>query len=656
MNAATPFPSAQNDPATLPFAARISRYEIHEELGRGGMGIVYKAYDPVLNRAVAVKVLRLIPGARTEDLERRFWREAQAIGRLNHPHIVQVYDAGVAGDQWYLVMEYLAGRTLDKVVQQEGALSLERVAGIVAQVCTALEYAHERQTVHRDIKPSNIMLVENDQVKVADFGLASFTSEISLTQTEGLVGTPHYMSPEQISHSSRVDGRSDIFSLGAVVYELLTGRLLFPGENVTPIFQIVSPSPVDLDDANLSDSICIVLQRALAKDVSARFSTCAEFAAAFASAATDHTAQSLVIDDADTDEQMPPEQGRYTAAYRAVEARQVMGWIKAGESGCLIGLRGAGKSNFLRFVLSHTARQHYLGQGWADFSLVLIDLLALTEYAEWAVFELILDRLIAQLASMKISPATNTEIEALHREVTQTRSALTARQAIERCVAMLCLSPARRIVLLLDEFDAVFRKLDPSLFRCLRAIRDAHKDQVSILVIVTNDLTLQRGDLPEVEHFYRLVSRNVCGLGPYSEADARQMIGHISARRSIALSAEDTTHLIALCGGHAGLIKASLSLIWSEQQARSLEEIASALGDESTVQAECQKMWDGISDSEQIALGALVNGEAVDPEALRRLKRKGLVRQGQPEPLGLFSPLFADYVRRQALPSSDNPS
>ena len=214
MTTSTPPPSPLNNPVTRAFATRLGRYEIHQELGQGGMGVVYQAHDPILNRVVALKVLRIIPGARSDDLERRFWREAQAIGRLNHPNIVQVYDAGVAGDQWYLVMEYLAGKTLDKVIQQERAQPLARVASIVAQVCAALAYAHERQLVHRDIKPSNIMLVESDQVKVTDFGLASFMSEFSLAQTEGLVGTPQYMSPEQTSHSSRVDSRSDVFSLG----------------------------------------------------------------------------------------------------------------------------------------------------------------------------------------------------------------------------------------------------------------------------------------------------------------------------------------------------------------------------------------------------------------------------------------------------------
>jgi DNA-binding winged helix-turn-helix (wHTH) protein len=351
------------------------------------------------------------------------------------------------------------------------------------------------------------------------------------------------------------------------------------------------------------------------------------------------------------------EQDRYTRTYRAAEARQVMGWIEAGQSGCLIGLRGAGKSNFLQFLLREYVGQQYLGRDYADFIFVLIDLLALTECAEWAVYELVLDRLLPQLRPLEIQEETVKEMESLHREVTRSKDPLTAQRAVERCLGLLCRRPAQRIVLLFDEFDAVFRTFDPSLFRCLRAIRDAHKGQVSYVVVVTDDLACLREDLTEVEHFYRLVSRNVCGLGPYNEEDARQMICYLASQISTEFNERDTAHLIALSGRHAGLLKAILSLLWdahlegggSTGLAEVLARIAPALKDEPAVQAECRKVWASLSESEQAALRTLAGGTQTDPHTLLPLKRKGLVREDQPAS-PLFSPLFVDFIRQQSSP------
>ncbi len=334
------------------------------------------------------------------------------------------------------------------------------------------------------------------------------------------------------------------------------------------------------------------------------------------------------------------EPDRYTLTYRAAEARQVMGWIKAGQSGCLVGLRGAGKSNFLRFLLRQDVQQHYLGQNYANFALVLIDLLALTERTEWAICELMLDRLSAQLCSPVIEPETIEEMVSLDQNVTRARDSLTARQAVEQCMDVLCQRPAQRVVLLFDEFDAVFRTLDPFLFRCLRAIRDAHKDQISYIVVAADDLIGQRGDLPEVEHFCRLVSRNVCGLGPYSEPDARQMIHHLASQRPTELRAKDTARLVELSGGHAGLIKAALSWFWNMHHEGSLADIASALKDEPGVQVECGKLWDSLSQGEQVALRALMSRTQPDSQSLHRLQRKGLVRKDR----SIFSPLFSGFV------------
>jgi hypothetical protein len=340
---------------------------------------------------------------------------------------------------------------------------------------------------------------------------------------------------------------------------------------------------------------------------------------------------------------------RYTITYRAAEAHQVMNWIKAGQSGCLIGLRGAGKSNFLRFLLREDVRWHYLGRDYADFVLVLIDLLALTEYTNWAVCELILDRLLAQLRLFSMETEIIEGVASLHQEAMRLRDPLTAYRALEQCVDLLCRRPAQCVALLFDEFDTAFRTLDPFLFRCLRAIRDAHKGHVSYIVVVDDDLACLRDDLDEVEHFHRLMSRNIRGLGPYNQADAQQMISYLASQRSIELGAGDAARLIELSGGHAGLLKAILSLLGDARQDGGLVELAPILKDEPAVHAECQKVWDSLSEGEQTALCTLASGMVADPDALHRLERKGLVREGR-SGSSIFSPLFADFVCQQAPP------
>jgi hypothetical protein len=369
------------------------------------------------------------------------------------------------------------------------------------------------------------------------------------------------------------------------------------------------------------------------------------------------------------------EQARYILTYRAAEARRVMNWINAGGSGCLIGLRGAGKSNFLHFLLRQDVQEYYLGRDHTAFVLVLVDLLALADHTEWAVYELLLDRLLGQLRQVSVEQENIKEMVSLHRQVRRSRAPTTAQRAVERCVDILCQRPGGRVVLLFDDFDTVFCTLDPSLFRCLRAIRDAHKGQVSYVVVVAEELAELRDDLAPVEHFHRLVSRNVCGLGPYGEGDARWMIRNLASQRAIELSIADTVHLIELSGGHAGLLKAILSLLWdagrdddgsteasaacdefsrveiSRTPVKVLAELLPALSDEPAVQTECRKMWNGLSESEQAALCALACGvqAQADPHTLGLLECRGLTRKSQSE-ISLFSPLFADFVLRQAPP------
>jgi DNA-binding winged helix-turn-helix (wHTH) protein len=244
------------------------------------------------------------------------------------------------------------------------------------------------------------------------------------------------------------------------------------------------------------------------------------------------------------------------------------------------------------------------------------------------------------------------EVASFHQKVTRSRDALSARRAFEQSMNVLCQRPARKIVLFLDEFDAPFRSLDPSFFRCLRAVRDAYKDRVSYIVVTDNPTRL-RDDLTQAEHFYRLTSRNVCGVGPYNEVDARQMIHYLASRRSIEVDPKDVAYLIELSGGHAGLLKATLGLLWEAHRESDLSELAPALMGEPTIQAECEKMWYGLSENERDALYALASGTQVIPDVLRYLELKGLVRENEPG-TSFFSPLFADFVQQQIPPAMKN--
>lgn len=342
------------------------------------------------------------------------------------------------------------------------------------------------------------------------------------------------------------------------------------------------------------------------------------------------------------------EQNRYTLSYRVAETRQVMGWISAGQCGCLIGLRGAGKSNFFHFLLREDVRQHYLGHEHSNFALVYLDLLNLIDLSSGAFYELVLDRLSAQFQQPEMADRSYNAVISLHKEITRNQDPLLTRQTAERYLNTLLQLPTQRLVFLIDEFDTAFGSINSSLFRYLRAARDIHKGRLIYIIAASKDLAYLRHDLVEVEHFYRLVSRNVCGLGPYGEADARQMVDFLAAQRSFELTAEEMTELIELSGGHAGLLNTILSLRWNSSQASSLGELTPTLQNEPIIQAECQKIWDSLPGLEQDALRALTSDSPVRPDALHHLKRKGLTREGSS--LLVFSPLFKEFVRRQSPP------
>jgi serine/threonine-protein kinase len=261
---------------------RLGRYEILGELGRGAMGVVYQARDPQLDRRVALKVMLPPPeldGTALQQRRERFQREGRAAAKLTHPNIVTLHDVGEDQGHAFLVMEYLEGQTLDQLLQARGSLPLDQVVTIAEQVAHALDYAHRSSIVHRDVKPANIFLTSDGVVKVTDFGIARLTGE-TFTRVGQAIGTPSYMSPEQVA-GLKVDGRSDLFSLGAVLYELITGDKAFPGDTLSTInYRILNEDPVPLRRLNPAYPAALdsCLKKALAKDPARRYARTTDLA------------------------------------------------------------------------------------------------------------------------------------------------------------------------------------------------------------------------------------------------------------------------------------------------------------------------------------------------------------------------------------------
>jgi CHASE2 domain-containing sensor protein len=253
----------------------LGRYEISGEVGRGAMGIVYKGEDPTIHRTVAIKTLPLSEFEEGEltNIKERFFREAESAGLLNHPNIVSIYDAGEEHDLAYIAMEYLHGEDLTPFTHKGKLLPLRDVLHIIIQVADALDYAHKNNIVHRDIKPANIMLLKGkDTIKVTDFGIARITSS-SKTKTGMVLGTPSYMSPEQVA-GKKIDGRSDIFSLGVVFFEMLTGQKPFVSDDMnSTMFQIVKEKHPSVRNYNLKIPPIIekIIDKALMKDADQRY-------------------------------------------------------------------------------------------------------------------------------------------------------------------------------------------------------------------------------------------------------------------------------------------------------------------------------------------------------------------------------------------------
>lgn len=266
-----------------PEIKRFGRYEIVAELGRGAMGVVYKARDPQIDRMVAVKTVSLFGQEPEEEKEfrLRFSNEAQAAGRLHHPGIVSVFDVGEDPDNRdpYIVLEYVSGESLQRILAREKKLPLSRALKLAEELADALDYAHEQGVVHRDIKPANILVTDDGRAKIADFGIAKLNLA-HFTLPGRVLGTPAYMAPEQLSGEGS-DGRSDVFSLGVILYVLVTGHSPFPGSSATTVcFKVANREPVAASalDLALPPQLDAVISQAIAKNPEERYQRGSEFA------------------------------------------------------------------------------------------------------------------------------------------------------------------------------------------------------------------------------------------------------------------------------------------------------------------------------------------------------------------------------------------
>jgi len=264
---------------TVPLLGRpefVGPYRILAELGRGGMGIVYKADDTVLDRTVALKVL---PESLKESPQalKNFLREAKSAAQLNHPNIVTVYDAGEQDGVFYIAMEYVDGNTLKDIIKRRGKIAPRGIVHVVSQMCEALAYAHEKKIVHRDVKTANTMWTKDRKAKIMDFGLAKMIEEVR-NHTTVVSGTPFYMSPEQ-AIGKHVDERSDLYSLGVSVFEMATGTLPFTEGNL-PYHHVHTPPPSARElEPELPEALAAMIDRCLRKDPAERYQSAREILA-----------------------------------------------------------------------------------------------------------------------------------------------------------------------------------------------------------------------------------------------------------------------------------------------------------------------------------------------------------------------------------------
>ncbi len=339
----------------------------------------------------------------------------------------------------------------------------------------------------------------------------------------------------------------------------------------------------------------------------------------------------------------------YLPTYRQEIITPITRNITAGESCSIVGVASTGKSNLFRFLIRPEVRQKYLGEGWGNYLFLYIDTHSLTELSEWGLYELLLRRIVEATEDLKIESQWSELFNDLYQQAIWPEKRPLARGYLERGVKNLCQRLGFRLVFLFDEFDEIFRRVDTRFFLGLRALRDEHKYRLSCVVATRDELPRIREDIAECESFYELLSLNTFGLGPYNEADARNMIRRLAARKKVTVTDDDVNLLIEVSGGHSGILRAAF---WALDDGRinRAGDASKQWLNEPDIQTECFKIWDSLGEDERMALTDIAADcplEQLEREAVRLLHLKGLVVENEAGQAVVFCPLFQHFVNRQ---------
>lgn len=347
-----------------------------------------------------------------------------------------------------------------------------------------------------------------------------------------------------------------------------------------------------------------------------------------------------------------PTQGHlvdYLPAYRQEIMTPIMHTIAAGESCSIVGVASTGKSNLFRFLVRPEVRQRYQGESWGNYLFLYIDTNSLTELSEWGLYELLLRRIVEETEDLEIEGQWPKLFNDLYQQAVWPEKRPLARGYLERSVKNLCQRLGFRLVFLFDEFDEIFRQIDTRFFLGLRALRDEHKYRLSCVVATRDELPRIREDIAECESFYELLSLNTFGLGPYSEADARNMVQRLAARRRVTVTHNDVNLLIKVSGGHPGILRAAF---WALNDGRidRAGDVSRQWLNEPDIQTECVKIWDSLGEDERTILADIAADcplEQLEQEAVRLLQLKGLVVESEISQATIFCQLFEHFVNQQ---------
>ena len=653
---------------------KIGRYEIIELVGEGAMGQVYKARDPNIDRVVAIKVIRAELVSQSPKFLERFRREAQAAGRLSHPNIVTVYDAGMEGKNSYIVMEYLEGRSLADIIGD--GLPPDQVIDLSLQICDALEYAHSQGLVHRDIKPENVMVLDDGRVKITDFGLARLGSAPHLTQSGLISGTPSYMSPEQIQ-GQQLDGRTDIFSLGCVMYEMLTGQQPFPGDNIgTVLYRIMNeePAPSEKLDTVAPQLLKSIILRALSKSREHRYQTCAEII-------EDLKQCQLIGEAVGMIQPIAPPEPRRTAVFteqaavnpftygnpitdpmrfygRQREVEQVFSRLRnpAFESSSIVGERRVGKTSLLR-VMAHPDVVRAQGLDPDRYIFVYNDLLMVGESTTPLQLWL---RLLRTIRRQIQDPDPE-----MNDIIADMRSSGMVDNYLLADFFDLLSDMGIHVVLLLDEFETITYNANfgPDFFGGLRSLA-IHHDLALITSSRLELIDLCHSDEVRTSPFFNIFANvNLRGLTP---DEVESLLNGSLEGTGIDFTEQERRAVVEVGGYHPFFTQVAAHFLWDAyNDGLSESERIPYMRRHFEIESEPHfaDYWQHSTDSERILLTALsltgviarrgescevAVGQALDrlESVLNRLEKRALVLEVEEKPT-LFSPLFEEWVLKE---------